>query len=381
MDKILLKNKQHNYAVGITMSSNRIKRYESLNNENTHGWYTGDGMVFVYNDDANQFNDNYWATVDPQKLPGTTETNAPQKIGSGTTTSSKSFVGASTFGNIGALGNVGSVAMDFVNNDNNLTAHKSWFLMKNGVTALGSNIQNTSSYKAFTYIDNRKLNDSSNYKVYVNGGLIQTPLNKINELKNVRSIYLESNVPGESIGYKFIIPQDLNLGLVERKGSWSEINKAQSRNEYLRKYLEIFVEHTSKNNRYNYVTYPNINLIDFNKINTPTIIKNNDDVQALKFGNNIGVNVFNDTNETIEDMNFSTPLSLTRINNGNQIIFGLSDPSQNSKNESSFKLKDNGFKVMDKSQGIQVRLVNGYWNISLTENGHDGNTQVLTLRK
>lgn len=271
--------------------------------------------------------------------------------------------------------------MDFVNNDNNLTAHKSWFLMKNGVTALGSNIQNTSSYKAFTYIDNRKLNDSSNYKVYVNGGLIQTPLNKINELKNVRSIYLESNVPGESIGYKFIIPQDLNLGLVERKGSWSEINKAQSRNEYLRKYLEIFVEHTSKNNRYNYVTYPNINLIDFNKINTPTIIKNNDDVQALKFGNNIGVNVFNDTNETIEDMNFSTPLSLTRINNGNQIIFGLSDPSQNSKNESSFKLKDNGFKVMDKSQGIQVRLVNGYWNISLTENGHDGNTQVLTLRK
>lgn len=381
MDKVLLKNKEHNYAVGITMSSNRIKRYESLNNENTHGWYTGDGMVFIYNDDANQFNDNYWATIDPQKLPGTTETTAPQKIGSGTTTSSKSFVGASTFGNIGALGNVGSVAMDFVNNDNNLTAHKSWFLMKNGVAALGSNIQNNSSYKAFTYIDNRKLNDSSNYKVYVNGGIIQTPLNKISELRNVYSIYLESSVPGESIGYKFITPQDINLGLVERKGAWSEINKAQSRNEYLRKYLEIYREHTSKNDTYNYVTYPNIDLNNFNRINTPTIVKNNDDVQALKFDNNVGVNVFNSTDETIEDMSFSTPLSLTRINNGNQIILGLSDPSQNYKKESSFKLKNNGLKIMDKSQGIQAKLVDGYWNISLKENGHDGNTQILVLRK
>lgn len=381
MDKVLLKNKEHNYAVGITMSSNRIKRYESLNNENTHGWYTGDGMVFIYNDDANQFNDNYWATIDPQKLPGTTETTAPQKIGSGTTTSSKSFVGASTFGNIGALGNVGSVAMDFVNNDNNLTAHKSWFLMKNGVAALGSNIQNNSSYKAFTYIDNRKLNDSSNYKVYVNGGIIQTPLNKISELRNVYSIYLESSVPGESIGYKFITPQDINLGLVERKGAWSEINKAQSRNEYLRKYLEIYREHTSKNDTYNYVTYPNIDLNNFNRINTPTIVKNNDDVQALKFDNNVGVNVFNNTDETIEDMSFSTPLSLTRINNGNQIILGLSDPSQNSKKESSFKLKDNGLKIMHKSQSIQAKLVDGYWNISLKENGHDGNTQILVLRK
>ena len=381
MDKVLLKNKEHNYAVGITMSSNRIKRYESLNNENTHGWYTGDGMVFIYNDDANQFNDNYWATIDPQKLPGTTETTAPQKIGSGTTTSSKSFVGASKFGNIGALGNVGSVAMDFVNNDNNLTAHKSWFLMKNGVAALGSNIQNNSSYKAFTYIDNRKLNDSSNYKVYVNGGIIQTPLNKISELRNVYSIYLESSVPGESIGYKFITPQDINLGMVERKGAWSEINKAQSRNEYLRKYLEIYREHTSKNDTYNYVTYPNIDLNNFNRINIPSIVKNNDDVQALKFDNNVGVNVFNNTDEIVGDMSFSTPLSLTRINNGNQIILGLSDPSQNSKKESSFKLKDDGLKIMDKSQGIQAKLVDGYWNISLKENGHDGNTQILVLRK
>ena len=381
MDKVLLKNSDGDYAVAINMSSKRIQRYESLNNENLHGWYTGDGMVYVYNNDLDQFNKDYWATVDPYKLPGTTETTAVQKDASGTKVSPKSFVGASTFGNIGSIGNVGSVAMDFINNDLNLSAHKSWFLTHDNVVALGSAIDNTSKDQALTVIDNRKLDDRATYKIYINGKTFEPKINVINQLKGVNSIYLQSSKKGASIGYKFITPQDLNLDLTSRTGAWADINKDQSKDQYNRKFLEIYKVHQVSNDTYNYVIYPNLDLNKFNQAKLPTIIANKNNIQAVSFGKNIGVNVFSTGEETVDDMVFDNPISLTRINNGNQKIIGISDPSQNKKITTSFKIKDNNYQILNQDKSLDVKLIDGYWNISLTDTGHDGTTHAIYLTK
>lgn len=382
MDKVLLKNADNDFAIGINMSSSRIKRYESLNNENTHGWYTGDGMLFIYNNDLDQFNDDYWATVDPYRLPGTTETDKVQKDGSGAKASSKTFVGGSYFGNIGAIGNVGSIAMDFINNDQDLTAHKSWFLMHNGVVALGSGINNDSNSKALTVIDNRKLSKNSDYNIYVNGKLYAPKIDETKEFSDVTSIYLQSNKPSESIGYKFLTPQKINLGLIERTGSWSEINKAQSKDEFARNYLEIYKIHEKKaNDTYNYVIYPNIAMDKFENETNPRIIKNDDSVQAISYGNTVGINVFKPTETKVMGMDFKEPISVTRINNGNQILLGVSDPSQNSEADTTFRIKDDGYKIINKDVNLKANLVDGYWNVSLLKNGHDGNTKLLSLSK
>lgn len=381
MDKVLLKNGSKNFAIGINMSSSRIKRYESLNNENLHGWYTGDGMLFVYNNDLNQYNDNYWATVDPYRLPGTTETDAVQKNAAGAKASTKNFVGGSVFGNIGSIGNVGSIAMDFINNDGNLTAHKSWFLMNDGVVALGSAINNTSKNKALTVIDNRKLADTSKYTIYVNGAVYEPKLNNPQQLENVSSIYLQSDKPDESIGYKFITPQNLNLGLIERQGAWSEINTAESKTEYIRKYLEIYKNHVQADDTYNYVIYPNVSLDEFNNITVPKIIKNTNDAQVVKYGATTGINIFKASDEKVDGMEFTNPISVTKIDNGNQKLFGISDPSQNIGAETTFKIKDNGYRLMNSDKNLQVKLVDGYWNVSLLTNGHNGETHFLSLAK
>lgn len=381
MDKILLKNSTKDYAVAINLSSKRIKRYESLNSENIHGWYTGDGMLYIYNNDLNQFNDDYWATVDPYKMPGTTETDAIQKDGSGAKAASTSFVGGSTIGNIGSIGNVGSIAMDFSNNDGNLFAHKSWFITKDSVVSLGSSIKNKSKFNARTIIDNRKLSNDAQFTVYVNGKVFDPKLNQANQLNDVKSIFLESSKPGESMGYKFLTPQNINLDLVERKGAWSEINKAQSENEYLRKYLEIYKNHVDDNDTYNYVTYPNTNFNEFNMSINPSIIKNDDVAQAVSFDNNIGVNIFKKSEVKIMDMEFDNPISVTRINNGNQVLFGIADPSQDKEAKSSFRVKDNGYKLMSMATGMKVKLINGYWNISLGENNQDGKTYYVSFSK
>ena len=70
MDRVV--HLRSGWGFSIAMSSSRIANYESINNENLHGWFTGDGMTYIYNADAGQFSDCFWATVDPYRLPGTT---------------------------------------------------------------------------------------------------------------------------------------------------------------------------------------------------------------------------------------------------------------------------------------------------------------------
>ena len=65
-------------AIGISLSSTRTGKYESINGDNTIGWYQGDGMTYIYlsnNDYANSF----WPYVNPCRLAGTTVTNAPRE--------------------------------------------------------------------------------------------------------------------------------------------------------------------------------------------------------------------------------------------------------------------------------------------------------------
>lgn len=54
-----------------------------MNKENAKGWYTSDGVSYLYNDDLSHFSDDYWATVDPYKLTGITENSEIREKGSG----------------------------------------------------------------------------------------------------------------------------------------------------------------------------------------------------------------------------------------------------------------------------------------------------------
>lgn len=60
------------FALGISAYSSRIYNYESIQNENLHAWHLSDGMVLLYTDDLGHYSEDYWPTVDPARLPGTT---------------------------------------------------------------------------------------------------------------------------------------------------------------------------------------------------------------------------------------------------------------------------------------------------------------------
>ena len=82
--------------------------------------------------------------------------------------------------------------MDFSNWNQTLSAHKSWFMLKDKIAFLGSNIQNTSTDAASTTIDQRKLESSDPYKVYVNDK--ETTLTaQDKDFADTQSVFLESS--------------------------------------------------------------------------------------------------------------------------------------------------------------------------------------------
>ncbi len=164
------------FTVGLAMSSERIANYESLDNVNKKGWYTGDGMLYVYNkDDINQFNPDYFQNVNPYKMPGTTvDTQEREEISIAYGEeyfSNQSFVGGTSLENSAAL----AMQLESFHNDiykdientgggeaqplhnSSLMAKKSWFIFDDEIVCLGTDINANDGFGVHTIIENRKM--------------------------------------------------------------------------------------------------------------------------------------------------------------------------------------------------------------------------------
>lgn len=138
------------FGVGISMHSTRIQNYESINGNDLDGWHTSDGMLYLYDADLLQFEDSFWPTVDPERLPGTTAI-------AGSHPPEGQFGGSSAVGGT-SLEKYGAVMMQLNVFQGRLQAKKSWFLFDEEVVALGADIQSTVAGKRIqTIVDNRRL--------------------------------------------------------------------------------------------------------------------------------------------------------------------------------------------------------------------------------
>ncbi|SQA14945.1 Hyaluronate lyase precursor [Streptobacillus moniliformis] len=147
----------------ISMHSNRIANYETMNKENIRGWYTGDGMTYIYTNNSSDFVE-YWPTVSLLRLPGTTESVNRREVATGERRfpkdlSPKTWVGGADNGSEAFIG------MDFISWNNLTEAKKSYLLLDGVMIAVGSNIE-SSDGEIITVVDNRINNESAKKIVY-----------------------------------------------------------------------------------------------------------------------------------------------------------------------------------------------------------------------
>ncbi|TXO33888.1 polysaccharide lyase 8 family protein, partial [Staphylococcus aureus] len=287
MDRVTYHNKDLDFAFGLSMTSKNVARYESINNENLKGWHTGAGMSYLYNSDVKHYRDNFWATADMTRLPGTTTLN---DMPSTNTKNDKSFVGGTKLNN-----NYASIGMDFENQDKTLTAKKSYFILNDKIVFIGTGIKSTvSSKNPVTTVENRKANG---YKLYTDD--IETTTSNDNT-QETNSVFLESSDTKKNIGYRFLDKPKITVNKETLTGKWSDINKNQSNTQKNDNYYEITQTHSTSDSKYAYVLYPGLSKSDFkSKNNNVSIVKQDEDFHVIKdnYGVFAGVN-YSDSTKT-----------------------------------------------------------------------------------
>lgn len=267
MDKAVSHNPD--FSLGISYASGRTGRFEFGNEENKQGWHQSDGATYIYNGDPNQYSDNYWNTVDNQRLAGITTDHSTWSLANW-----GNYPGNANLNGGSSVGQFATVTMNFKNykdaTNPNLAARKSWFVFDNEVVALGMGISGIDTSKTTeTIVENKKIN--GNNKLIIDGEEQSTTIdNQKNSLPNVSWAWLEGNTDKDAMGYYFPEGSKLDVLRESRSGSWSDINGSagMSTDKVTRNYLSLAVPHgenannkldSFKKESYSYVLLPSMN--------------------------------------------------------------------------------------------------------------------------
>lgn len=312
MDRVV--HRTEDYLFALSMYSERIQNTEIMNDENRFGWHQNNGMTYIYDED-NQYTENYWNTVNPLRLPGTTV--VPVNIGTGKPDGSgfaqggdfcskESWVGGTSIGNYGVSGMSFSGETQGIAGDApvsyapDLKGKKSWFMFDDEIVCLGAGITNKNmELPVETTIENKKLRKDGSNQLLVNGEKTELPVKEANvkelvehtadvsgtSFEQVNWAYLEGN---QSVGTGYYFPEENTEIQVRRgqtTGSWKDVGTFEG--ESTENYLEMWVDHgqNPENASYSYVLLPETSAEETeNYAQAPkvTILENSSEVQAVR---------------------------------------------------------------------------------------------------
>jgi hypothetical protein len=273
------------FAFGISMSSSRVFRYESINGNNLHGWRTGDGATYLYNGVLGQYDEDYWATVDPYRLSGITADIQPLADRAGQSTKTPhNWVGGVSNGEFGVAG------MQFNPYGTSLTGHKSWFMFDDEIVALGTGISSSREFPVETIMENRRLDATGSSVLTVDGvkqskgmdGAVQT-------YDNAGWAHLTGPGPGSDIGYYFPNGGTVKGARTAQTGTWGAIQGPAETEPITRSYQRLWFEHGTRpaGDTYAYVLLPGMTAAETERYagdSSIQVLSNTPEVQAVREG-------------------------------------------------------------------------------------------------
>ncbi len=345
------------FAAGLSMSSSRTANYESLNNENVHGWFTGEGMLHLYNGDLAHHGGDFWPTVNPYRLPGTTVDVRTRADASG-----ESYLGAYSWVGGAALLNFGVAGMQLDAWSSTLTAKKSWFFFDDEIVALGAGITSTDSRPIETIVENRRLNDAGNNPFTVDGVALPVAMPWSNALPNVAWAHLQGSASGADIGYFFPQRATLRANREARTNSWYSINqKSGSKTIVSRNYLAAWLSHGSNpaNSNYAYVLLPNRPVSEvaaYAAAPDVIVVENSARAQTVR-ETRLGItaaNFWSDGSYTSSIVTVDKKSSVIVQNFGVELEIGVSDPNQPASKSLNVEIATPAVRLLSADTGITV---------------------------
>lgn len=364
------------FGFGLSMYSNRIQNYEDMNLENRRGWYTGDGMTYLYNNDLTAYSEDFWPTIDPYRMPGTTVDTMSRTDGSGEANSPNNWVGGTSLQDL-----YGVTGMDFKAWNSTLVAKKSWFMFDDEVVALGAGITNTNNRTIETIVENRKINGAGDNALTVNGTAKSTALGWTEAMSAVNWIHLAGNVAGSDLAYYFPGTATVS-GLREaRTEAWSAINSKASTTPITRNYMTLWVNHGTNPTAqtYSYVLLPNktsTQVATYAASPDITILENTAAAQGVKENtlNLTAVNFWNDGAKTVGAITSNKKAAVMTRGTGTQLEVTVADPTQANTGTIDIEINQPAVSVISQDAQVTVTQLSPTIRLSVNVNGAKGST-------
>lgn len=374
MDRAISKNKNGG-AVALSMHSSRIVNFETMNGENLKGWFTGDGMTYIYGNDSSAYTE-FWPTVDMYHLPGVTNSLKVRGDRSGerrVITTPKAWVGGVNNGEI-------FVGMDMLSWNKALKVKKSYLFTEDGVVAVYGDSLSSNEGEIHTTIDNRIL---KNGKLMVNGKEITE--STVIENPKETTIMFVGNYSEETIGYRIIDAPKVEIKFEERKGDWKSIGGTDSK-EIVKKYVTIYINHgkNPKDQKFSYLIFPMFKeeeVKNYN-LNSLKLVQSNEKIHAVEDNENrvVRINFWKDLPVKFRNIRSFSTASMIIKENDNGVLIAVSEPTQLMKKDSIFEI-DGAYELEESSsKNIKVTNRNNLTRVEI-DLRNNGATEIIKLKK
>lgn len=372
MDRVVaLRN---GFGFGLSMSSSRIANYESINGGNLHGWFTGDGMTYLYLGNAdNEFNSDFWPTVDPYHLPGTTIEIVTHANSAGeATTTSQNWVGGAQVANT-----YGVAGMSLAAWDTTLVAKKSWFMLDNEIVCLGAGITCGGPGEIDSVVEDRRLGTAPTNNFWINGSKVAPVMGWSSNITSAAWCALDG------VGGYFFPGGATNLyaAFAANTGSWSQINSIDSTTSYTDDYLQLWFNSGIKptNATYAYVLLPNMTAAGVsNYAASPDIIilSNTPTVQAVHKPalGVVAANFWVPGNNSADLISVNDYASVITWETNTGISVGVSDPTQVNTGSITLTLNRTAAGLVSADAGVSIVQLAPQIILSVNVNGAMGKT-------
>lgn len=375
------------YSVGISMHSERIAAFEKINGENIKGWYTGSGMLYLYNNDLTQYAGNFWATVDTRRLAGTTVlrgvSDLPAESGSVNALGRNSFAGGVSLGKYGVAG------MQLMPVGQTLNAKKSYFMFDNEIVCLGTDINAADGDDIETTVENRKLSASGDNALTVDGAAAAASIGASETVTAAWAHLAGNDSESDGIGYFFPKKETLNIVRESRTNNWSSMNQAAGQKDdtdYTDNYLTMYINHgvTPSNADYEYVLLPNMSsdgVKSYAENADVEILANNTNVQAAydKSTQVTGANFWSNTETAVqrngEDWIVCNGTASVAVSEADgKLEIAVSDPTQKNTGSVGIEVGKEVAKLISKDDRVKVVSAGSKVRLLIDMSGSNGQT-------
>ncbi|WP_051464090.1 polysaccharide lyase family 8 super-sandwich domain-containing protein [Lacrimispora indolis] len=407
------------FLMALSMYSERIQNTEIMNHENRYGWHQGSGMTYLYNQDTMQYTENFWNTVNPLRLAGTTLVS--KNIGNGQPDSSsfaqggdfrsrESWVGGTTIENDGINGmsltgevrvkeGEGSPAVTY---SPHLSGKKSWFMLGEQIVCLGAGITNSGEeYPVESIIENRRLRQEGDNALIINGekkdlmtesaSLEDIVEGKVDvsgtTLSDVSWAHLEGNTAGSDIGYYFPSgSQTISVRKARNAGDWSLVGTSNGKAE--ENYLEMWFDHgkNPENAAYEYVLLPGMTseeTQEYSREPQITVLTNTPQMQAVysRAENILGANIWTDSAAKIGDLSIKGAASLMAKEDENGILtVSVSDPTMKNIGTIVVEIKKPVTEILSSDENVTAELTEYGAKLTIQAKGTNGSSSYATMQ-